>query len=155
VILACALACKGKQAEIDGVADWHLGRTQKKEGYVCTPQKDGITFCSSQPQIMIAEQAAEVLLYFAGNEDTAPLVEIILAIDRCRPEAVALAFEKQLGAPHESSGTTRIWSGKSAVIIAQLPTPDDRCEISFVDPTDAKRIAELRGPPAEPAANPQ
>jgi hypothetical protein len=138
-----AAACD-KKTEIDGVGSWHLGGTTRKDGYVCTPQSDGITFCSQQPPMAIAEQEADVLLYFKGHEKSAPLIEIILSIDRCKPEGVVLALESQLGAAHEIEGNMRVWTGKAAVILAQLPTKDGRCEISFVDPTDTKRIAQIR-----------
>jgi hypothetical protein len=154
-LLAMAMpACSRKQGAIDGIGEWHLGKTQKKEGYVCTPQPDGITFCSSQPQMTIAEQAADVLLYFAGDRDDSLLVEIILSINRCRPEGVALAFENQLGPPTEIAGTVRVWSGKAAMIIAQLPASDGRCEINFVDPRDQKRIGQIRGASGDATVRP-
>ncbi len=149
-----AAGCSRKPKEIDGIGDWHLGLTQKKDGYVCTPQSDGITFCSQQPQMGIADQVADILLYFRGNEETSPLVEIIVSIDRCRPEGVVMAFEKQLGPPHERAANLHMWFGKLATIIAQLPTSDGRCEINFVDPADAKRIAELRGTTAPGSGGP-
>lgn len=143
-VLASAAACD-KKTEIDGVGPWHLGETIRRDGYVCTPQSDGITFCSQQPPLAVAEQQADVLLYFKGHEETAPLIEIILSIDRCKPEGVVLALEHQLGAAHEIEGSTYVWTGKAAVIVGQVPTKEGRCEINFVAPTDAKRIAQLRG----------
>jgi hypothetical protein len=93
----------------------------------------------------IAEHQADVLLYFRGHEPKSPLIEIILSIDRCKPQGIVLALEHQLGAAHEVEGNLYVWTGKAAVIVAQVPTKDGRCEINFVDPGDAKRISQLRG----------
>ncbi len=151
-IAAAAAGCKRAEPEIDGIGQYHLNKTQLKEGVVCRPIKDGLTYCSNNPQIVIAEQVAQVDLYFRGTEDTAPLVEILVAVNRCKPNQIETALNSQLGAPGKTLEGKLFWEGKAAVIIAQLPASDGVCEINFVAPTEKDQIAHLKGEPKPGAA---
>lgn len=140
-----AFACKKEEQVIDGVGDYHLGKTVEKDVKHgrCTPQDSGLNWCAHLPRLQVAEQAADVHLYFEGSEPTAKLVEILLSINACKSRPVQLQFEHELGPAQESVAGQLIWRSKAAVIVAQLDLPDGRCELNFVAPTDAKRIAEL------------
>src|SRR5947207_5561161 len=85
--VAALPACKRAKAPIDGIGPWHIGKTKKSEGVVCTPSDD-MTFCSNQEEMHIAEHRASVDLYFRGHDDSSPLAEILLDLGSCRVEAV-------------------------------------------------------------------
>lgn len=142
------VGCKEEEPVVDGVGDYHLGKTQEKDVKQgrCTPQDNGLNWCAHLPRLKVAEQAADVHLYFQGHEPTAKLDEILLSINACKPDPVRMQFEKELGAPQESDSGRLIWRNKAAVIIAQLGLSDGRCELNFVSPKDDQRIADLTRP---------
>ncbi|HUS63390.1 MAG TPA: hypothetical protein VMZ28_02565, partial [Kofleriaceae bacterium] len=47
-------ACSKKEGDVDGIGEWHIGKTKVSEGFVCTPWENGMTFCSNQPPKSIA-----------------------------------------------------------------------------------------------------
>jgi len=148
VLVAGPVGCNKKDNVIDGVGDYHLGKTQEKDVKHgrCEPQESGLNWCAHLPRLQVAEQAADVHLYFGNAEPTAKLIEILLSINRCKPEGVILQFEHELGPASESAAGRHVWRSKAAVIVAQLDLSDGRCEINFVAPSDAKRIADLTEP---------
>jgi hypothetical protein len=151
-IATAASGCKREEAAIDGIGQYHLNKTQLKDGVVCRPIEDGLTYCSNNPQLTIAEQLAQVDLYFRGAEETAPLVEILIAVNRCKPQAIEMALNTQLGTAGTQLDNKLFWEGKAAVIVAQLPAPDGVCEINFVAPKEKERIAQLKGEAAPAGA---
>lgn len=164
LLAASAAACDKKEAPIDGIGPWHIGRTQKKEGTICRPVEDGLTYCSQNPEMSIAEHRATVDLYFRGAEDTSPLVEILLALGACNAEAVDRWLTSKLGTASEQRGRALVWpgSGARATVVALLPSRDGVCEVHFLEPTDEKRLAQLgreslpdsAAPTAAPARSP-
>ena len=143
-VALAGVACKKKEAPIDGIGPWHLGKSTASEGTICQPQESGLTWCSHNPEMMIAEHRATVDLYFRGHEPTAPLVEILLALSApCNPEAIDKWLTHRLGPASRSSGRAILWDGKAAVIIAMLPAPGGECRIHFVAPEDGARRAAL------------
>ncbi len=144
-LLAASAACSKKEAPIDGIGPWHIGRTQKKEGAICRAVEDGLTYCSQNPEMSIAEHRATVDLYFRGAEDTAPLVEILLALGPCDAEAVDRWLTSKLGAASDQRGRALVWpgAGQRATVAALLPARDGVCQVHFLEPGDEKRLAQL------------
>jgi hypothetical protein len=144
VVAAAGLAgCKKKEAPIDGIGPWHIGRTTKSQGTVCRPIPEGLTYCSQNPDMSIAEHRATVDLYFRGADEKAPLVEILLALGPCDREAVDRWLTSKLGVASAQRGRALVWTGKAATVAALLPARDGICEIHFLEPTDQKRLAQL------------
>jgi hypothetical protein len=142
LLLCAAHGCK-RDGAIDGFAKWRFGVTTVKDGVSCVPRKSGLTYCSQNGPVTIAEQTASVDLYFRGTSDDAPLTEILLAITHCRPDPVGKALVTKLGEANEKKQTKLFWRGEKAVIVAELPGEEDECLIHFVEPGDHARIGEL------------
>ena len=146
VLLAAlaAAACDKKEAPIDGIGPWHLGKSEASQGTICQPQDSGLTWCSHNPEMSVAEHRASVDLYFRGHEPGAKLVEILLALSApCRPEAVERWLSSRLGAAAATYRDGIVWRGPAATIVALLPAPDGECRIHFIDPGDEARRAVL------------
>ena len=148
LLAVCAAgACKRKERPIDGIGPWHIGRSVKSEGTICRPVEGGLTYCSHNPEMSIAEHRATVDLYFRGHEDSAPLNEILLALGPCDAEAVDRWLTTRLGMASSQRGRALVWSGPASTAVALLPASDGICEIHFLDPKDAARLAQLVAPP--------
>ncbi len=152
IALAALAACDKKEPPIDGIGKWHIGKTLKSEGTICQPLKDGMTFCSHNPQMNIAEQPTTVDLYFRGHEDSAPLSEILLSLGGCDVQAVDSWLTNKLGVAPAHRGRAPVWPGASSTVVALLPAQDGVCEIHFLEPNDEKRLAQLEkeSQPARP-----
>jgi hypothetical protein len=150
--LCCAASCGRKAPEINGIGQWALGTTRLREapGF-CSP--DALTFCSGNGAVPLGEQVADVNLYFRGDTPEAPLVEIELTVRRCDPAPLLAALSKELGEPDVRRDAQFLWRGTASFIAGRIPAEGRRCEISFVAPDDATRIAELSAPPAAPPAS--
>src|SRR5215210_1154464 len=97
-VLAAVTACKKKEGAVDGIGEWHIGKTTVADGFVCTPWENGLTFCSNQPPKNIGDHTASVDLYFRGHEETSPLVEILLAVQgSCNTESLDKWLTSKLG----------------------------------------------------------
>jgi hypothetical protein len=147
VVLAAlaAVSCSKKEGPIDGIGGWHIGKTRVKEGTICQPQEGGdLTWCSHNPEMVIAEHRASVDLYFRGKGEEAVLVEILLAMGQpCNTEALDRWLTSKLGSASGTRGKALVWNGKAATVAALLPAKDGECRIHFLDPKDEKRLAEL------------
>lgn len=137
-----SLACEREAPEIDGYGSFHIGRTTLADGYVCTPDGD-LTFCSNNPSPALAGHQTTTDLYFRGSADDAPLVEILVAVRACDESKVQAALREKLGAPTKAEGATRVWTQKSAIVVARLPAEPGVCEISFVAPDETERLRQL------------
>jgi len=140
--LCCTASCSRKEAEINGIGKWVLGKTTLAEapGF-CSP--DTITFCSANGAVPIGNQVADVNLYFRGGEPDSPLVEIELAVRRCNHQDLVPALIDVLGEPNVRKQNHYIWKSGAAFIAGVIPAQARRCELSFVSPDDKKRVAEL------------
>ena len=139
-----ATACNKKEAPIDGIGPWHLGKSKASEGTICQPQDGGLTWCSHNPEMTIAEHRASVDLYFRGQEPDAKLVEILLALSApCNREAIDRWLTQRLGAATRAAGNAVVWEGEAATIVGMLPAADGECRIHFVAPSDKARLAAL------------
>lgn len=143
-LAASAASCSKEQGPIDGIGDWHIGKTRVREGTICQPQEGDLTWCSHNPEMVIAEHRASVDLYFRGKGEEAVLVEILLAMGQpCNTEALDRWLTNKLGAASGTRGKALVWTGKAATIAALLPAKDGECRIHFLDPKDDKRLAQL------------
>jgi hypothetical protein len=145
VVGAGATACHRPKAEINGLGPWILGKTTLQDaGGFCNPGQ--VTFCSHAGTFPLGQQQGDVNLYFRGQEPSAPLIEIELTVRRCDAPSVVESLTGVLGAPTETNGEHRFWSGKAAFVSVHAPTATRGCEVSFVTVDDADRIAELKQP---------
>ncbi|HKE19529.1 MAG TPA: hypothetical protein VKB80_31845 [Kofleriaceae bacterium] len=152
-LAALALAaCDKKEPPIDGIGSWHIGRSVVSDGTVCRPLEGGMTYCSHNPEMNIAEHRASVDLYFRGQKDSSPLSEILLALGACDVEAVDRWLTGKLGVAPAHRGRLPVWPGKAATVVAVLPASDGVCEIHFLEPGDEKRLAAIEHE-SQPAAN--
>ena len=146
-VLVAALAvvsCNKKEGAIDGIGEWHIGKTRVSEGTICQPQKGDLIWCSHQVELTIAEHRASVDLYFRGKGEDALLVEILLAMSQpCNTEALDRWLTNKLGASSGTRGRALVWTGEKTTIAALLPAKDGECRIHFLDPKDQTRLAEL------------
>lgn len=142
--ISLGAGCDKKEGPIDGIGPWHIGKTVASEGTICHPQESGLTWCSHNPELMIAEHSASVDLYFRGSEPSAKLVEILMAMrPPCNPEAIDAWLTSRLGPAEGRRGNAMIWRSKAAVIAALLPGPDGECRVHFLDPADEARLAAI------------
>ena len=146
VALAAAAPGCQRKAELGGIGPYLLGKTRLVDGEVnfrCEPSGE-VTFCFGGPVVAVGDQPAAVSLYFAGTDKMSPLVEIFLNVRSCKVDALDAVLGKLLGPPTESRDKRRFWVLKRMFVAAALRTTGASCELSFVDPRDEKRIAELR-----------
>ena len=134
-----------RDREIDGVAGYSLQRTTLADAPGICSVQDDLTWCHNNPGVSFGERPASVDLYFRGEEDDAPLVEILLGISACRPAEVEGVLMSQLGDPDVRHESILRWDGAYAVTIAQLAKDTRACEVNIVSPDDEERIAELMG----------
>ncbi len=132
-----------RDREIDGVAGYSLERTTLADAPGICSAQDDLTWCHNNPGVSFGERPASVDLYFRGEEDDAPLVEILLGISACRPAEVEGVLMSQLGEPDVRRGSILRWDGAYAVTVAQLAKDTRACEVNIVSPDDEERIAEL------------
>ncbi len=141
--LAAVIAGCQRDRDVDGVGDYRLERTTLADAAgFCTAQ-DELTWCHNNPSLAIGEHSASVDLYFRGDGDDAPLVEILLAMRVCDPAEVEYVFVQQLGDPDERSESALRWSGDKAEIFLQIEGGYGSCEINLVAPSERARVAEL------------
>jgi hypothetical protein len=147
VLALAALSCSTKEGEIDGIGSWHIGKTKAAEAALwprCQLQEDGLSWCANNPGMTIAEHPASVDLYFRGNEETSPLVEILVAMAQpCNTEALDKWLTHRLGAATGNQGRAMVWKGKATTVAALLPAKDGECRIHFLDPKDEARLGQL------------
>jgi hypothetical protein len=154
-IVACAAlllaggACDKKKSDPNGVGPWQFGKSKLADAEAagrCLPG-DGVVQCVGLSGIQIGKQAAQTDLYFKSNAKDAPLIEISLIIRACDAEAAGAALEQVIGPPTSASKDNRahFWKWSTMFVAAQLPAKGSiECLISFVEPKDEARIAELQ-----------
>ncbi len=145
--VALSLAsCKRPKAEIDGIGTFKLGHTTIAEVGACGKQGT-LSYCSNNGAVAIGGQSGTVDLYFRHGDDDAArpprLTEILVIVNRCKVDPIESELRKELGDATAQVGGTTAWVGKKATIIARLPAEKGICEITFLDPTETERIAEV------------
>jgi hypothetical protein len=170
IALVVLAGCSRPDSGFDGIGPWHVGKTTMKDAVRCDPpstDEPDLHWCYLNPELTFAEHRATVDLYFRGQGDGAPLVEILVGMASCRTENLDRALTSRLGPAPERSGTTYVWTQPAAIIVARMPSAPGECELVFLAPGEAKRLAALRAkgaaaerppaatpPPAAPPADP-
>ena len=142
--VCCAASCGRKEAEINGIGQWVLLKTELRQapGF-CNPEQE-ITFCSANGSVPLGGQRADVNLYFRGGELDSKLIEIELFVRRCDAAALRTVLTQELGTPNTQKNNHYFWRSKSSFIAGTIPDDDGRrCIVSFVAPDDEQRIADL------------
>src|SRR5690606_25954586 len=136
--------CKREAPEIDGYGQFHIGKSTLADGYVCTPRGE-LTYCSNNPSPPLAGHRTDTDLYFRGTADDAPLVEILVAVNACKPAEVDKALREQLGEPDTDRDALRVWKQKAATVVARVPAEPALCEVIFLAQSETERLAQLTG----------
>jgi hypothetical protein len=151
-LLVAASGCDRPDPGFDGIGPWHIGKTTMKDAVRCDADKDepDLHWCYLNSDLRIAEQQATIDLYFRGQGDGAPLVEILAGVSRCDEEALDRGLSSKLGPAPERHGSTFVWRQKTATIVARIPSERGECEIVFLAPSETARLGKLiaRGTPA-------
>ena len=138
---APAVAASSK-AEMDGVGAWRFGVTKLKDAAKCDASQKPV-WCFEMP-LKVVGHTVEPNLYFESADPDAKLVEILLSFSDCREAEVVKWLDDGLGKPTEEREGRRYYVGKKLFVAAQLPAEPSRCQVSFVLPDDAARIATLK-----------
>lgn len=150
VVAATALVAAGcrREAPVNGIGGFEVGKTQLGQvGGRCIDASEApLMFCPSMASVMLGEQRANIDLYFGDKKNDATLVEILLDVNACQPEALGTWLSSTLGKPEQQTGARMFWSNEHAFIAAALPAEPGRCELNFVAAGDTARIDRLRGP---------
>lgn len=150
VVLVSGVACKKATSDPNGVGPWQFGKSKLKDAEDagrCLPGTGTEMYCVGMSATMIGKQAAETTVYFGTNAKDSPLLEIALAVHACDPAAAAASLEAVLGPAKESldEGRLRFWPLSTMFVSAKLPAKGSiECDVNFVTPKDAARIADLR-----------
>ena len=141
-MLAVATGCERKR-EINGIDRWVLNKTTKvqNKGRCDYDAKRELTWCYGNPSLALGGQSATVDLYFDGEGDEAPLVQILLSIGGCNEPALKDWLRDKLGNTSANTSTRLYWEGKHAFIAALVPSDPARCDVKFVAP-DQKAMIE-------------
>lgn len=151
--LALALTACKKKPDYAGIGPWQLGKTTLKDNQGFCQEDGKLQWCHNQPPLELGGQSAHVDLYFRGEGPQARLVEILLDIRPCDHGQLKAYLDDALGGSEgaNEAGDKVYWKNDHAFIAAKLPAEPNRCEVSFVEPDDTKRIADLKGETAAAA----
>src|SRR5262245_25554631 len=107
-VAAAATGCKRPPQEYSGIGPWNVTRTTRGHvtGGRCDPTdlpggRKG-TYCYLQPMLPVADQAAEVDVYFGGTEPSARLIELQLKVKICDADKTDGWLRTNFGLPYES-----------------------------------------------------
>ncbi|HET9626349.1 MAG TPA: hypothetical protein VFP84_33540 [Kofleriaceae bacterium] len=151
VALGLALAaCDGKPPEPSGVGKWRFTHTtlaDVKDG-ICQPTdlSDGrkATWCFAQTPFKIVKSTAEVDLYFAGSDKSAPLIEIQLKVRGCHEDEVEQWMRSAFGPPIESKSSRVYWKNSFLWAAALLPSEPGRCVVHFLPLGEGGEIERIK-----------
>jgi hypothetical protein len=157
LVISLTIACSRPEPGFDGIGPWHVGKTTMKDAVRCDPPgaaEPDLHWCYLNPEQTLAGQRATVDLYFRGTGDAAPLAEVLVAVGRCKVEALDRFLASKLGPAPESHGQTFVWKQPTATIVARLPSAPNECQIHFLAPGETRRLAALTGAAPAPATTP-
>ncbi|MBS1118056.1 MAG: hypothetical protein H6Q90_284 [Deltaproteobacteria bacterium] len=150
VCASIASGCSDKSPEFAGVGKYRFTKTtvaDVKDG-VCQPTEldDGrkATWCFALPPYKVANRVAEVDLYFAGTEPTAPLIEIQLKVRGCVEQDLETWMRTSFGPPIESRGARAYWKNSFLWAAALMPSEPGRCLVHFLPLTETAEIARIK-----------
>ncbi len=146
--VALVAGCERK-VEVTGFGPWRIGKTTRKDATgICQPTElpDGRagTWCFRQPPFGIGKKAAEVDLYFAGTEPTAPLIELQLKVRGCVEDDVEAWLRRHFGAPYEHRGTRAFWKNDRMFLAAFLPQEPGRCLVRMLPLSEGSEIERIK-----------
>ncbi len=152
IVLALA-ACKGGAGEVNGIGPYQFGKSTRGTIHQgnCQPTdladgKKG-TWCFLLPPFKVgAKHAANVDLYFAGTEDSAPLVKVVLAVRGCEEQELDTWMRERFGLPFETKGGREFWKNDFQWIMAELPTEPGKCLVYLLPIGEAAEIERLKAP---------
>ncbi len=145
-----ALACTEKPPEFAGVGKYRFTKTtlgDVKDG-VCQPTdlSDGrkAMWCFALPPYKVANRVAELDLYFAGTEPTAPLIELQLKVRGCVEADLETWMRQNFGPPIETRNARGYWKNSYLWAAALMPSDVGRCTVHFLPLTEAAEIARIK-----------
>jgi len=149
-VVAAALGggCR-KKAEIGGIGPYHVDRTTLASATGrCEPTDlpDGRqgTWCYGQPALRVADQNAQVDLYFPGTDPAAKVIEIQLQIRGCKEEPLAGWLRKAFGQPSEELSTKTIWKNDKVYVVGELPSSPGRCLVRVLPRSEEAELQRIR-----------
>lgn len=149
-IAALAGGCKKDAPEFAGVGKYRFGHTTLADakGGICQPTdlNDGrkATWCFALPPYKIANRVAEVDLYFAGTEKTAPLIEIQLKVRGCLEADLEQWMRESFGPPIEMRATRGYWKNSFLWAAALMPSDPGRCIVHFLPLSEQAEIDRIK-----------
>ena len=150
LVALAAAGCAKKNEDPNGVGPWQFGRSTLADAESagrCMPIDDGQMQCIGMSAMQVGGQSGETQVYFASKAKDAPLIEISISIHTCDAPAVATDLTGRIGKPTSQSddGKMLFWSMSTMFVRALVPDKQSgSCELNFVDPKDAKSIADLK-----------
>lgn len=138
-----------RHPEFSGVGPWSVTKTRRKDATgICQPTElpDGRagTWCFRQKPFGIAKKAAEVDLYFAGNEPSAPVIELQLKIRGCIEEDVEVWLRQNFGAPTEQRANRMYYRTSKMFLAAFLPQDPGRCVLRMFPLSEGAEIERIK-----------
>ncbi len=149
-VVACLVACKGREAEPSGVGQYVFGHTTWASIHDgnCQPNDDvgggrkGI-WCTLLPPIKVGTKVANVDAYFLGTDKTAPLIELELKVRGCVEDEADRWMRERFGPPFKTKSTREFWKNSFLWANAELPTEPAMCTIRFLPLSETAEIARL------------
>ena len=149
-LVSAGPACRGGEAEYDGIGNWRFPHTTLKDvtGGLCQPTdlSDGrkATWCFAQQPIKIGDRTAEVDLYFLGSEPTARLIEIQLKVRGCREAELEQWMRQAFGPPIDSRSTRGYWKNSFLWAAALMPSEPGRCLVHVLPVAENAEIDRIK-----------
>jgi hypothetical protein len=142
--LVSLASCK-REAPINGIGGFEIGKTQlgQLSGRCLPASEEPLMYCPGIAAVALGDQNASIDLYFGGKSTDATLVEILLDVSFCRPDALEAYLVEKLREPERRIGSRAFWTNEYVHISAALPAEPSRCEVNFVSVKDARRIETI------------
>jgi hypothetical protein len=150
LVIVCLAACNTRKAEVSGIGPYRFGTTTRGKVHdgVCQPTEltDGrkAIWCFALPPIKVGKRVAEVDAYFAGTDDSAPLIEVQLKVRGCVEQEAEQWMRERFGPPIETKGTRIYWKNSFLWAGALLPSEPGRCLIHFLPISENGEIERIK-----------
>ena len=150
VALIALSGCSKKDESPNGVGPWQFGRSVLSDAEAagrCIPIEGGQMQCIGLSAMQVGGQVGEPQVYFASAAKDAKLIEIAITIRTCDAPAVANDLTTRIGKPTTQSDDGKMLTWQMSTMFVRALVPDKKsgwCELSFVDPGDQARIADLK-----------
>jgi hypothetical protein len=143
-------ACKQQAPDPNGVGPYVFGHTTRGQIHDgnCQPDvlEDGrkAIWCMALPPYKVGTKAADVDAYFAGTDNTAPLIELQLKVRGCIEQEAEAWMRERFGTPIENKATRVYWQNSFLWAAAELPSAPGRCVIHFLPLSETTEIARIK-----------